>query len=157
MSQVQRILDQLQRAHEGGAWHGPSLRELLDGVTAAQAAAHPVDGAHSIWELVNHIAVWEDGARRRLEGENFQIALGNAQDWPPVPRPRDASEQAWKAAQAHLHQVHLRLRESVARLNDARLDELSASKRYTIYGEIHGAMQHTIYHAGQIALLKKAL
>ena len=59
MKELERIKDQFQRAFNGQAWHGPSLLSLLAGVTAEQAAAHPVPGAHSIWELTLHIAAWE--------------------------------------------------------------------------------------------------
>ena len=72
MTEIDRILDQLKRAFEGHAWHGPSLKELLNGVTAQQAHARPLANAHSIWELVQHIAVWEDVGRRRLGGETRQ-------------------------------------------------------------------------------------
>ena len=59
MSEIERMLDQLKRAFEGEAWHGPSVKEAIAGVTAAQAHARPLANAHSIWELVQHIAVWE--------------------------------------------------------------------------------------------------
>ena len=68
MTEIERILDQLRRAYEGEAWHGPSVREVLAGVTAEQARERPLANAHSIWELVHHIAVWESVGRRRLEG-----------------------------------------------------------------------------------------
>ena len=66
MTEVDRIRDQFRRAFEGEAWHGPSVLALLDGVTAQQAAAHPIPGAHSIWELTLHIAAWERACLRRL-------------------------------------------------------------------------------------------
>ena len=69
MKEVERIADQLKRAHEGGAWHGPSVNELLEGVTAEQAAARPFEGTHSVWELVSHIEAWERAILLRLGGE----------------------------------------------------------------------------------------
>ena len=60
MKEIERILDQLKRAYEGDAWHGPSVKEVLAGVTAEQAHARPPGNAHTIYELVPHIAVWED-------------------------------------------------------------------------------------------------
>ncbi|MGA2262460.1 MAG: hypothetical protein ABSH28_13620 [Acidobacteriota bacterium] len=38
MTEVERIADQLQRSMEGNAWHGPALLEVLEGVTAEEAA-----------------------------------------------------------------------------------------------------------------------
>src|SRR5688572_14934765 len=42
MKEVKRILDQFKRSFEGGAWHGPSVQEVLANVTAEKAAAHPL-------------------------------------------------------------------------------------------------------------------
>jgi hypothetical protein len=66
-----RIADQLKRAFEGDAWHGPAVLEVLQGVTARAAASKPIPGAHSIWELVLHIAAWDGVIRRRMEGCSF--------------------------------------------------------------------------------------
>ena len=95
MTEIERILDQLKRAFEGNAWHGPSIREALEGVTAEQAQARPLGNAHSIWELVQHIAVWEDVGRRRLTGDRAQIAISSPEDWPA---PGDTGEAAWDQA-----------------------------------------------------------
>ena len=152
MTEIQRIADQLRRAYEGEAWHGPSLRELLSSVTAEQAARRPLPQAHTIWELILHIAAWESIVRRRLGGEAVEATP--EQDWPPV---RDTSDAAWKKTLEELARSHLALRESVAALSDDQLRQKVAGQNYSIYGMLHGLIQHDLYHAGQIALLKKAL
>ena len=58
MSQVDMVVNELKRSFEGEAWHGPALMEILDGIDAKTAAARPLPKAHSIWELVAHIAAW---------------------------------------------------------------------------------------------------
>jgi uncharacterized damage-inducible protein DinB len=153
MTETHRINSQLKRAYEGQAWSGPSLRELLDGVTAEQAAAHPIPNAHSIWELVNHISAWEQIARRRLEGE-AQLEIPDEVNFPPV---IDASEAAWQSALQSLEASNRSLRESVKRIDDAKLQENAPEADYSIYAMLHGVIQHDLYHAGQIALLKKAV
>ena len=42
MNQIELIADQLQRSYSGEAWHGPSVQELLTGVTAEKALARPL-------------------------------------------------------------------------------------------------------------------
>ena len=150
MTETARIIDQLRRAHEGEAWHGPSLREALDGVTAAEAAARPVPGAHSIREIVAHLAAWEDTLRRRLAGEPLREP--EERDWPDG----DGSDEEWQGLLRRLDERHRRLRDAVARLDDAGLDEAPYRGASTRYVTLHGAIQHTLYHAGQIVLLKKA-
>ena len=154
MTETERILDQLRRAFEGNAWHGPSVREALAGVTASQAHARPLANAHSIWELVQHIAVWEDVGRRRLEGDRAQIEISSPTDWPPA---ADRSEAAWEQAKAALDRGHETLRAAITRVDESRLDEPILEGMSTVYVTLHGVIQHDLYHAGQIAMLKKAL
>jgi hypothetical protein len=37
INEVERIADQLRRAVEGEAWHGPALLELIEGMSAEEA------------------------------------------------------------------------------------------------------------------------
>ena len=151
-SQAVRIADQLRRAFEGDAWHGPGLLELLEDVDASTAAAKPVPSAHSIWELVLHVAVWDGAALTRLGGTKCQPAgLAN------FPAVRDAGEPAWRKTLAETTRVHERLVKTVAALPDSRVADRVPGKRYDFYHMLQGIAQHELYHAGQIALLKKAI
>jgi len=150
-SEAARIADQLRRAFEGSAWHGPALLELLEDVDARTAAAHPVPNVHSIWELVLHIAAWDGAGSRRLDGHKCQ--LKGAKNFPPVLTPTEAE---WRKAVASAKQAHDSLVSTVASLSDERLRDLVPGKRYDFYHMLHGIAQHELYHAGQIALLKKA-
>jgi len=149
-SESSRIADQLRRAFDGSAWHGPALLELLKDVDAATAAAKPLN-VHSIWELVLHIAVWDNAGLRRLDGLKWQ-PTGSA-NFPPMPKPTKA---AWRKAVAETKHTHDVLVKRVASLPDPRLRERVPGKRYDFYHMLHGIAQHELYHAGQIAILKKA-
>ena len=152
MTETERILDQLKRAYQGGAWHGPSVRETLSGVPAEMAAARPISAAHSIWEVVLHIAAWEAAVGRRLKGDRAQ--LPSEEDWPRV---IDTSEAAWGEAKKALEQSHDSLVAAVSGLDETKLDEPILAEMSSIYVTLHGVIQHDLYHAGQIAILKKAL
>jgi uncharacterized damage-inducible protein DinB len=151
-SEASRIADQLQRAFYGSAWHGPALLELLEDVDAASAAAKPLPEVHSIWELVLHIAVWDAAGARRLSGEKCQPA--GVANFPPAPAAREA---AWRKAVAAAKRTHDALVKTVAALPDSRLRDRVPGKRYDFYHMLHGIAQHELYHAGQIAVLKKVL
>ena len=150
MSEIQTIIDDLKNIHEGDAWHGPSLKEALSGVTAGQAAAKPLANAHSIWELATHIAGWEDVFLRRLAGQ--QMNEPEDGDFPHV---TDASEEAWRRTLARFDDTHRSLVEAIAGLTDERLREIVPGKDYTVEYMLRGLARHHVYHAGQIALLKK--
>ena len=153
MGEMERIADQLKRAYEGKAWHGPSVREALAGVDAAKAARHSPSGGHSIWEVALHIGVWEGIVWRRLAGESIRD-LPDSQDWPAVD---DTSEAAWQRTLAALLEQSRQLRTAVAAFPESRLSEMvpGTMTPRSFYGEMHGVLQHDIYHAGQISLLKR--
>ncbi|HLJ26028.1 MAG TPA: DinB family protein [Candidatus Angelobacter sp.] len=149
-----RIADQLRRAFDGKAWHGSALRELLSDVKAAQAHAHPLAGAHSIWELVLHIAVWTRAAVGATQGQAMAKIVGTKEDWPVV---SDSSPEAWNEAQHRLFEAKDQLAAAIEQFEDARLKETVPGRQYDFYYLFHGIVQHSLYHAGQIALLKKQM
>jgi uncharacterized damage-inducible protein DinB len=154
MPEAARIADQLRRAFDGDAWHGDSVLEILQSVTPEQAAARPIPNAHTIWELVLHIAAWDGAVLRRIGGDAGTLA--EAENFPAV---ADASEIAWRSALAAARHVHEELVAAVANLPDSRLDDIVPGKEgshYTFYYMLQGVVQHELYHAGQIALLKKS-
>jgi uncharacterized damage-inducible protein DinB len=152
MTEIHRILDQMDRAFSGDAWHGPPLMRLLDGVSAEDASKHIVPGAHSMWELVHHIGAWNSIVQHRLQGEKVDVTT--ERDWPPV---WEVSEPAWKRALENLAESRSRLRQVAADVRDDQLDEKVGATTVTRYQILHGVIQHDLYHAGQIAVLKKAL
>ena len=151
MTEVERIVDQLNRAFEGEAWHGPAVVEILEGITAQQAAARPLNGAHSIWEITLHIAAWERAVLRRLQGDRAELLT--EEDWPAV---TETDEQAWERAKEALRQNHDELRSAISLLDESRLDQPIIEGMSSVYVTLHGIIQHSLYHAGQIAILKKA-
>jgi len=151
MSQVEGLADQLERSFHGGAWHGPAVAEALAGVNEATAAARSILGAHSIWEIVHHVTVWNDVPRRRIDGEGLQNLPAEG-DWPPV---RDISVGAWQTALTALKDAHAALHARVLDLADAQLDDPVAGSDPTVRGMLFGVLQHNAYHAGQITLLRK--
>jgi len=154
MSETARLADQIRRAFEGDAWHGDSVLELLAGVDAKTAAAHPIKNAHSIWELVLHITAWDGAVLRRAGGRAAN--LSEKQNFPPV---TDTSEAAWSKTIEQLKTTHGELVKAVATFPDSRLQEQvpgKTAKYHTFFYNFSGIVQHELYHAGQIALLKKA-
>ena len=147
-----RIRRQLEQAFDGGAWHGPSVREILAGVDARVAAGRPVPGAHSIWEIVLHLVATQRVLLRRLDGDGGAINLPPAEEWPDV---ADVSETAWRDAVDRLVAGDRALRDRIAAFPPDRLDEPLIPGGSSAYNNFHGYVQHSLYHAAQIGLLKK--
>ena len=157
---LEPLLADLRRVYEGNAWHGPSVLDAIRGVTALQAAARPIPGAHSIYELTHHIAAWMGETTSRLKGK----PPGNPADGDFPPRATTVDDAAWARVCARLERRQAELIEVLAGFDPARLDEaVDPRNRKDTSGPVSyrallsGLAQHSAYHAGQIVLLRKAL
>ena len=146
------------RAVNGHPWHGPALQKLLDGLMPAHAAAHPIPGGHSIWELVLHLTSWaRECARRLRDGVARDPEMG---DWPKV---SGRGAAAWTAARDALFAAHEEVLAALGGLDENRLDQIVRDVRsrpeagVSYHVLLHGLAQHYAYHGGQIALLSRAL
>ncbi len=148
-----RIADQLYKSIHGPAWHGPSVLELLKGLTGEGAFVYPVPGAHSVWEIVLHLQTWQKAAVDAIAG--IPVNVPPDVDWRQV---RDFSEPAWRALLGEFTAGAEELRQAILAMPDERLtDGPVPGRKYLYYDLLHGIAQHNLYHAGQIALLRKAL
>lgn len=144
----------------GDAWHGPSWRAVLDGVTAEQATRRAVPGAHTIYELVHHTAAWAGEVARRVNG----AAPGTPQEGDFPPNDVVVDDAAWQRAVSRLSEAHEELRTAIKRFDPNRLEERIGAERdaplgtgVTYRATIAGLLAHTVYHAGQAMLLRRAI
>ena len=156
--EVARLANQIRRACNGHLngqpWSGPSASDVLLGVNTEMAKAHPIPGAHSIWELVRHMTVWAEVACRRIAGEIVEPT--SDEDYPPPTGDQHALD--WEEDRMMFHIAHDDLANAVEALDDDALNtRLVSRENHTIYITAHGVAQHVLYHTGQIALLKRAL
>ena len=104
------------------------------------------------------MTAWKNEVRRRLGGAPAREPEEG--DWPDVPAP---TAEAWKAALDRLEQAHADLTAAVAKLPESKLFEPTNDPRSRETGSgvshyvlLHGIVQHDVYHAGQIALVRKS-
>ena len=148
MSRATHLANHIERTFTGPMWHGPALSQALEGVTADQAAARPIAGAHGIWEIVRHVTSWAEIARERIHGQSIADPTAE-RDWP-------APTGDWSAATEQLDAAHRLLAADVRGLSDEALYAKVKDLDYTVWILLTGVVEHGTYHAGQIALLKKA-
>ncbi len=148
MSELANLVDEIQAIVRGNPWHGPSLTEIVSDISAEEAAATPFPGAHSIRELVLHIAGWQEVFFLRLQGK----MVGEP---PEGDFPKDPAD--WRASLAKLEESNRRILPVISGLTDASLDAIVAGKDYNVGYMLHGLVSHCVYHSGQISLLKRVL
>ena len=157
MTERDRLLDQLEREIGGQPWHGPALLNILEGISAEQAARKPSPDAHSIWEILIHMTGWKQEVARRAQGH--AAAEPAEGDWPAI---GEVSESRWSAARKQHLNAQRTLVELVRGLSDAQLDTRVQGDKaafigagITVRATLYGILQHDVYHSGQIALLKR--
>jgi len=148
--EVASLAEEMRVLARGDAWHGPSLEEILADVSPDTAAARPIPRAHTIWEVVLHLIGWTDVARRRLEGT--AVEEPEQGDFPAPPEP---TASAWDEAKRGLLSAHDGLVARVSRLSPADLDAPVPGRGFPARFLVRGEIRHTVYHSGQIALLRK--
>lgn len=150
---------QVEQTQTGHPWYGPPITQVVEGLTAPQAAARPIPGAHSIWEIVLHMTGWVREVRRRLE--QGKPRMPDDGDWPDSPQ---ATEGNWWQSLDELQTAHAELREALQQFPETKLTDnvgtaqdqsLGSGVSYMVM--LQGLLQHDAYHLGQVALLKRAL
>jgi uncharacterized damage-inducible protein DinB len=149
MTEVERILDQYDRAMNGDAWHGDPVWKILDGITAEQAARRVEANAHTIWELASHMTYWETEVSRRINGLPSRSA--DEFNFPAMP---EATKENWDSVLAEFRRSNADFRQALSHLDPSRLDQIPPGRDKNIYVDLHGVIQHHVYHAGQIVILR---
>jgi uncharacterized damage-inducible protein DinB len=151
MSRAKNVAKHIEQTVTGPMWHGPALAQVLQPVTHDRAAMRPIPGAHSIWEIVLHVAVWAEIARARLKGQTTGDPTPE-EDWPAV---SSTSLDDWRIAVERLGFSHRLLAADVREMNDQQLDALVPGLEYSVSVLLHGVVEHGTYHGGQIMILSR--
>lgn len=151
-SRSEALASHIERTVTGPMWHGPALNDVVDGASAADARHRPIAGAHTIWEIVLHVAAWAEIVRDRVAGKRLADPSAS-ENWPAV----DADDRHWPAAVERMRDSYRRLADDVRRLDDAALAAEVPGLGYSVSAMLRGVVEHGTYHGGQIALLRRGV
>ncbi len=135
-----QIAKHFHDVHFGGNWTSVNLKDTLNDVTWQQATKK-IQDLNTIAALVFHIDYYVAGVLKVLQGRPLDIHDKFSFDPPPI-----MSDEAW---QDWLNKTW----------TDAeKLEETFVDAKYgTYYRNLHGLIEHTHYHLGQIVLIKKLI
>ena len=151
------LVDELQKAYNGDAWHGNNTVTLLLNADPSKVFTHPIPGAHSIAELVLHLTAWTEEVVERLNGAKAKEPIRG--DWPT---PVEQSISEWELIINDFKKANEKLVTIVsdfspeawaAEVIDERNPALGTGVDYSQL--LNGLIQHHAYHSGQMALLSK--
>jgi uncharacterized damage-inducible protein DinB len=152
MSIPQLIAKHFRDVHFGGNWTTSNLKQHLSDITWEQATTK-VHSFNTIATLVYHTNYYVDVVLKVLNGEplnakdkySFEVPpIGSADDWEKL------LTKSWADAE--------KFAALVEQLPESKLFETFVDEKYgTYYRNLHGIIEHTHYHLGQIVLIKKIL
>lgn|GEM_PF-293733 len=153
-TETTRILNLLNTIYEGDEpWHGPSVVEVLSGVSPKLAQARLSGNTHSIAEIVYHMTTWRIFAVKKLQGDVEFDVVDKEKNWKTFPYFDDFE---WEALQMELSLSQNELVNALEGMeDDSYLQAIVPGREYDYYTLIHGLINHDIYHSGQVSMIKK--
>lgn len=152
MNLTKQIAKHFREVHFGGNWTCSNLKDNLADIRWQQAIK-PVHSFNTIATLLYHMNYFVAAVLKVLEGEPLDANDKYSFDHPPISCQEDWQRLLDKAlADAEKFAV------LVEQLPESKLWENFSEEKYgNYYRNIHGIIEHTHYHLGQIALVKKIL
>lgn len=153
-NEAARIAKLFSDWYDGTPWTEIKMTDILTDITPEIAAAHPIPGANSIWQLVYHCLGWRMNVLQKIQGAEFKSPEDNY-----LSEPQDFSASAWQQLMKDYAQNEKDWQLYLSNINDDILDSgyLPSKTKFTCYEVIHGLLHHDNYHFGQILMLKKIL
>jgi hypothetical protein len=150
MNIPQQIAKQLRDVFFGKNWTCSTIKEHIENVTIEQATKQ-VYGLNSIFTLLHHLAYYLPAQINVLEGKALIASDAESFTLPII-----ENETAW---QNYIEQIFMnveKLAVLIENMPDEKLHENFVDEKYgNYYRNLTGMIEHTHYHLGQIAILKK--
>lgn len=136
----------------GGNWTSSNLKDQLSTVTFEDATTK-IGECNSILALTFHISYYVTGVLEVFNNRPLVIRDKFSYDHPQI-----ASETEWQDLLTNLWQDADTLAKHIEKLSESHLWMDFTNPKYgNYYRNINGIIEHTHYHLGQIALLKKLI
>jgi uncharacterized damage-inducible protein DinB len=152
MSLAKQTAKHLREVYFGGNWTCVNLKDALADVSQNEATTK-LYSFNTIITLVFHMNYYAEAIIRVLQGEPL-----NAKDELSFIHPPVNSQEEWEKIRART----LDNAENLAALIELQPDtifweEFTDPKYQSYFRNLHGMIEHTHYHLGQIVILKKLL
>lgn len=152
MNTSQQIAKHFKEVHFGGNWTCSNLRDNLADVTWQQATQQ-IYSLNTIATLVYHTHYYVHAVLKVLQGEELEAHDKYSFAHPPI-----QSQEDWENLLSKVWEDAQSFESMLKNLPEAKLWENIAEEKYGIYyRNLHGIIEHTHYHLGQIAIIKKII
>jgi uncharacterized damage-inducible protein DinB len=152
--EILSIIKNFETTLTGQPWFGRAVYELLDEIDESKASIKPNNTEHSLLELLWHMNTWAEFTLANLESRNAEeLKAIEENDWRTI----DPKKHSWKKGMAELKSIHKKITDLLNEKDDGFLKNMVPNRQYNFRFMLNGLIQHNIYHAGQVAYLKKLL
>lgn len=152
MQYSKQIAKHLNEVYNGGNWTWVNLHDTLKDVTWQQATTK-VQDMNTIAVLTYHMGYYVAAILNVLRGNPLDSKDELSFNHPPI-----NSEADWQAMCNAIRDNWQALVAAIEQLPDEKLEEYFTQEKYGIYyRNLHGLIEHTHYHMGQIVIIKKLL
>ena len=151
MNDADILIEQIRATYSGNAWHGTNIVETLKDIDYIEARNRVIDRRHTIWELVDHMAVWlEVPTKILLENKDYHD-LPHEINWKPMGNTQEDWENTIKRLESAIDNIISVIANTPVEIFNEKVLNL----KFTYRALLNGALHHNLYHLGQIAILKK--
>lgn len=147
-TEINRIIEQIERLHNNSNWVGVDIYEILDGITDNSANLKLPHFNHTIHQIARHL-VTDFVVIKRLQGIDYKLT--EKENWIPAKE----INYKWTDTVNDLKNNKDELIRELRNLSDNILDKPILENFPSIYVTLHGYVQHSYYHFGQIVLMAK--
>lgn len=152
MNTPAQIAKHFREVHFGGNWTWVNLKDTLSDITWSEAITKLHD-LNTIVALTYHINYYVGVVSKVMKGEPLEGHDKFSFDHPPI-----NNQQDWEALLSKVWTEAESFAALVEQLPEERLWQNIADEKYGIYyRNLHGIIEHTHYHLGQISLIKKMI
>ncbi len=142
---AQHIID----VHTGDNWTDVNIKNTLQNISLQEAITVINSSANTIAALLHHITFYNEVVLERLKGNIPSICNANGFDVPVLNNERD-----WMELKDRNIQSAQKVAEAVKRFPEEKIFEPILPDFSTGYKTLHGLIEHTHYHLGQIVIIK---
>lgn len=151
---ISNYLHQIEELISGGSWQGESFRDKLKEINEADFFKQPMEGMHSIGEIIWHCIYWKTVLIERFRGnEKYRDETVNAMNF----RKRN---DLVKEGMQHLVNEFYACTDEIMQFLKTKDDQFLMEKNnqgISMDYYVEGIVQHDIYHLGQIGLIQKMI
>ena len=152
MNLPQQTAKHFRDVHFGGNWTSVNLKETLADISWQQAVTK-IHDLNTIAALVYHINYYVSAVLKVLQGEPLKASDKFSFDLPQI-----QSEADWENLLNKTWSDAENFTKLLEQLPESRFDEIFTDEKYgNYYRNMHGIIEHTHYHLGQIVIIKKIL